>query len=80
MHQAKSKHIGYASVRSIVSSRRDPALEVDYVLTRIATVALYKAKDRGLTPGYESEDWRRAKAEVLTQIYGAASRVVRISK
>jgi hypothetical protein len=49
--------------------RSVPSVRTGDRLLPIENTALLLARQRGFTPGYESEDWIKAKAEVLGQLY-----------
>jgi len=48
-------------------SQSEPSHGVDPRLICIATAALHRAQQRGYAPGYERQDWLKAKAEFEMQ-------------
>jgi hypothetical protein len=63
MHASGGECMGGAPAQHGIGARSDPRHGVDDRLIGIATVALRKAKERGLACSYERQDWLVAKAE-----------------
>ena len=65
---AKPAEASKAGMRSSFGANARAEVSPDELRKLVSEAAYYRAKQRGFTPGHETEDWIQAEAEVLRRI------------